>query len=85
MELNHNEEYVRTDTHKIESNGVGLGQENSSLEENKDISILSTDIQYETGLDLNANELEKVMDGTESNEAYLEKDNSMPETKSSLA
>jgi len=43
----------------------------------------SADIQYETGLD--ANELEKVINGTESNEAFLVKDNSMPEAKSSLA
>jgi len=59
--------YCLKDTRKIESNGVALGQENFTLEENKDTSILNTDIQYETGLDINENELEKVIDGTESN------------------
>ncbi|XP_050060068.1 uncharacterized protein LOC126551242 [Aphis gossypii] len=47
---------------QIESNEVALSEENSALEENKDTSAVNEDIKHETVIDIDANELENILD-----------------------
>ncbi|XP_050057631.1 uncharacterized protein LOC126550334 isoform X2 [Aphis gossypii] len=43
---------ILQDVQQIESNRVALGEENFTLEENKDISAVNEDTKHETGLDV---------------------------------
>jgi hypothetical protein len=51
----------------------------ATLEENKNISLPSANVQYVPEIELNTNNLGKVMDEKELDETVLEIDNSTPE------
>ncbi|KAE9545550.1 hypothetical protein AGLY_001093 [Aphis glycines] len=67
---------ILQDVQQIESNRVALGEENSTLEENKDISAVNEDTKHETGLDVQQ---------IESNEVALVEENSALEENKDIS